>query len=64
MNVTKIKIVIHTKNAAFDEGNGPFETARILRDLARRIEVGAWSEGTYIPHDSNGNKVGYCDLEK
>lgn len=64
MSVTKIKIIIHTENAAFEGINGPHEAARILRDLARRIEAGAWSEGTYIPHDANGNKVGYCDLEK
>ena len=64
MNVTKIKIVIHTKNAAFEGINGPHETARILRDLAHLIEAGAWSEWTYIPYDANGNKVGYCDLCK
>jgi hypothetical protein len=38
VNITKIKIVIHTENAAFEGINGPHEAARILRDLAHRLE--------------------------
>ncbi len=56
----KIKIDIDTSNAAFDDDNGGAEAARILRDLADRLEgsgVLARSD-TKILRDVNGNTVG------
>jgi len=55
----KLKIQITMDNAAFEEAQGR-ESARILRELAERIEdsstldPGLWA----TLHDMNGNKVG------
>jgi hypothetical protein len=54
------KIEIATDNAAFDDDEGNAEIARILRELADRIErgdaVGDWWE---LPlRDVNGNRIG------
>jgi hypothetical protein len=54
-------LTIETDNAAFDEiDNGEaFEVARILRDLAERIEAGdLWDTEIGNLRDLNGNKVG------
>lgn len=55
-----ITITIDTENSAFDAQKG-FEVARILRDLADRIQF----DGNFTPEvythslrDSNGNTVG------
>lgn len=54
------KIEIDTGNAAFeDEGKG-YEIARILRDIADKVENGAESG---IARDINGNKVGTFEVE-
>ena len=50
----KIIIKINTSNAAFD-GSTEYETARILRELAGRIEDGGEPEKL---KDINGNTVG------
>lgn len=55
-----IAITFDTDNAAFDDGNGPAETARILRNIAQRIEFSGATYGT--AHDINGNKVGEWSL--
>jgi len=55
-----LRIEIATENAAFylhDHAPG-YELARILRDVANRIEAGA-TEGPI--YDVNGNKVGRYD---
>lgn len=47
-------------NAAFADGDGRAEVARILRDVAQRIE-----NGENPPHhirDANGNTVGFAKL--
>ena len=52
-----LEIAIEMGNAAFDEGNEPYEVARILRELANRYE----DLGEVAPHrlrDINGNVVG------
>jgi len=46
-------------NAAFQDGQREYETARILRRVADEIEGGA-SYG--IMHDINGNRVGAWEL--
>ena len=51
-----LKITLDTGNAAFDDGNGPAETARILRHIAARIEYAGNRAG--LIHDLNGNTVG------
>lgn len=53
------KLEIDTGNAAFeDEGKG-YEIARILRDLAAKVENGADSGSV---RDLNGNKVGTFEV--
>jgi len=49
-----------TGNTAFDEGNGPAESARILRKIARAIEDGH-EDGAI--HDTNGNRVGSWSVD-
>lgn len=56
----KMKIEFETDNAAFDDGNGPTECARILEKIARRVGQGA-EEGGIM--DSNGNRVGSWSVE-
>lgn len=56
-----LKLFIETGNAAFDDYPAT-ELARILRDLAKRIES---DPAQYIPlHDFNGNKVGECQISE
>lgn len=60
MNMATWNIRIKDANAAFDE-NPAGEVARILRDLADRIETHG-DEGRIALRDINGNTVGeaYC----
>jgi len=52
-----LKIIVDTENEAFgDEPNR--EIARILRDLAHRIECGKADD--IMLYDANGNMVGYA----
>ena len=61
---TKLTITLVTGNAAF-EGCEGFETARILRALADRIEEIEDLSGVVIPRleDANGNRVGSVAVE-
>lgn len=48
---------IETDNAAFDSEDGwSTEVARILRDLASRLDIGAFPNS--VLRDVNGNNVG------
>ena len=62
----RIIISITTDNAAFqDDPNGPSgEVARILRDLAKRIDGHPhFSPGHFQPlRDSDGNEVGFISV--
>lgn len=49
-----------TDNAAFDDFPAS-EAARILRDIAGKVERGE-TFGAPI-HDSNGNRIGYWSME-
>ena len=51
-----LKLFIETENAAFDETPAS-ELARILRDLAKRIEQDG-PESYTVLRDRNGNKAG------
>jgi hypothetical protein len=51
---------IKTDNAAFDDDGGAVEIARILRNIADRLDQGE-REGAAV--DANGNKVGEFCLE-
>lgn len=53
------KLQIDTGNAAFDDGSLKLEVARILRDVADRLEVGAYVNKL---RDINGNTVGSVEL--
>lgn len=50
-----IKLIIHTGNAAFDEGQKDLEVARILEEVAERVERRNLDLKLY---DLNGNSVG------
>lgn len=55
-----ISIEINGNGSAFDESGGLIETARILREIANKLEESA-SNGNEIPitiYDLNGNKCG------
>lgn len=55
----KLSLDLNSNNAAFED-SGEFEVARILRDVADRIESGS-TEGRL--RDVNGNNVGSWFLE-
>jgi hypothetical protein len=50
---------IETGNAAFADGNGPYEVCRILREAADQLENGATSGSV---RDFNGNTVAQFSL--
>jgi len=51
-----------TENEAFECGNRESETARILREIADRVERGAASGMFQNVHDLNGNVIGTFKL--
>jgi hypothetical protein len=55
----KLKITITMENSAFDDDcGGGAESARILRDLADRIDGGLSDKTRVVLVDINGNRVG------
>src|SRR5688572_12087910 len=58
---TELKIEFDTGNAAFDDGNGPEECARILRNIADRMRFRGDTDGGIM--DSNGNRIGSWSVE-
>lgn len=55
----KFTLSITCDNAAFDDDDGRAEIARILRDIARRVELGEADNGLHQnARDMNGNPVG------
>ena len=55
----KFKLTITMDNAAFEDANNGYEVARILRELANRIEGMELTRGDSLSlRDSNGNTVG------
>jgi hypothetical protein len=54
----KITVVIETKNAAFEDAPAS-EIARILRDMASRVESVGFLP---VPRDINGNICGYVTV--
>ena len=61
----KLFLKLDMNNDAFVESYSPsIEAARILRELAKRIENHPhFSEGLDQPlHDANGNEVGFADV--
>jgi len=58
----EIKILIKCDNAAFAE-TGSIEAARILEQLAHRLETDVMTEGDFLPlRDINGNTVGSYEV--
>ncbi len=58
------KLHINTDNSAFDEGNKPYEVARILRELADKVESEGLNWCYQNLRDTNGNIVGaYAEKE-
>jgi len=58
----KITMEIDTENDAFDQCDCTNEVARILRDLAKRLQI--QPKDVYNLQDTNGNHVGYCRIEE
>lgn len=57
--MSKFELWINTDNAAFADGEKPFEVARILREIADKIDGnGALPDSYKTIHDINGNDVG------
>jgi len=54
------KMELETDNAAFDDGERMHEVARILREVAERIESGTVEAGIF---DANGSRAGRWRLE-
>ena len=50
-----LEIKMKTGNAAFEDDNRNYEAARLLREVADKLENG-WDRGVLM--DINGNKVG------
>jgi hypothetical protein len=59
-----IKVTFDTINAAFDEENFEFEAARILRDVADKIENQNFNGKYQNIFDSNGNIIGKFKVKK
>lgn len=55
--MSTFSLTINTENAAFDDDAGA-ELARILRDLAGRLELGPGPQNDGRLRDGNGNTVG------
>lgn len=57
---TKFELSIECGNAAFIDNGTGIETARILRELADKIEMSynGRMPDEYYPRDENGNNVG------
>jgi hypothetical protein len=51
---------IKMDNAAFEDDPG--ELARILRDLADKVENGVTDGDQFVARDINGNKVGSLEI--
>jgi len=60
MRIAMFKMKLETDNAAFDDGERMHEVARILRQIAERIESGTVEAGIF---DSNGSRAGRWRLE-
>lgn len=56
------KLRIDTGNAAFADGNAPAEVARILREIADRIDGRACLPDVLRLFDVNGNYVGAAQV--
>jgi len=54
------RLEIETGNAAFQDGLGDLEVARILKEVTNRI-LGGFTEGAVF--DMNGNRVGKFVME-
>lgn len=57
-----ININIKTDGAAFDENGYSYEVARILREIADKLELNG--ETPISANDSNGNRVVKIDYEQ
>lgn len=62
--MSKFEVALSTNNAAFADDDLGYELARILRELADRIEDGGIAgAGSVIRlRDINGNRVGFAAL--
>ena len=54
------KLKFRMGNSAFDDGNKEYEVARILKEIAEKVENGR-TEGSIM--DYNGNNIGEWIIE-
>lgn len=55
--MSEAKLTMNMDNAAFGECNG-YELARILRDLADKVDGAQHDDDYWVAKDINGNTVG------
>lgn len=58
-----VKIQFSTDNAAFDPPFAHTEAARILRELADRLDNEPDPQPRYVLRDANGNTVGAAEVQ-
>lgn len=56
----KFTLAINCDNAAFEDVGAPFEIARILSEVAEKLDTGSYRGSI---RDANGNVVGSYALE-
>jgi hypothetical protein len=61
--MSALTITLNTDNEAF-ETHAEYEVARILRELADRIESGDIDDDGASIHDVNGNTIGQLTVEE
>lgn len=65
MKINEITICLNSANGSAFEDSPELEVARILKNLAAKLENGDWDCLDSLLKDANGNKCGYteCDLD-
>ena len=61
--MAKFVVTIETDNAAFEDAGREIETARILRDIARRLDKGDDFDTRRLVFDANGNHAGFAQFK-
>ena len=62
--MTTFNLTIEANNAAFEDAGAGNEVARILRELADRLEDSPLVDGDeYLLRDYNGNTVGKAEVK-
>lgn len=57
----KFELSIVTTNSAFEDAGPNYEVARILRELADKVEEGG--QNVFLIRDHNGNSIGMAEIK-